>query len=95
LDHDDCILRHLADRGTLDTDGVRHSAKLAWRALAMLQTELEAAGYPPGRASKFPSSGQRTVIDVYKELTAVASEGEARKQFADRSSGQYGSPRSG
>lgn len=40
-DHADCILRHLIDRGTLDTDGVRHSAKVAWRALALLQTEIE------------------------------------------------------
>lgn len=42
-DHADCIGRHLIDRGTTDTDGIRHSAKLAWRALALLQTELEAA----------------------------------------------------
>jgi hypothetical protein len=41
LDHADCILRHLADRGTLDSDGMLHSAKVAWRALALLQTELE------------------------------------------------------
>jgi hypothetical protein len=41
MDHADCIPRHLIDRGRLDTDGVRHSAKLAWRALALLQTELE------------------------------------------------------
>jgi hypothetical protein len=41
MDHADCIPRHLIDRGTLDTDGMRHSAKLAWRALALLQTELE------------------------------------------------------
>lgn len=40
-DHADCILRHLIDRGTMDTDGVRHSAKVAWRALALLQTELD------------------------------------------------------
>jgi hypothetical protein len=42
-DQADCLLRHLADRGTLDTDGTRHSAKVAWRALALLQLELEAA----------------------------------------------------
>ena len=42
-DHADCIVRHLIDRGTVDTDGVRHSAKLAWRALAALQLELEKA----------------------------------------------------
>lgn len=40
-DHADCIVRHLIDRGTVDDDGMRHSAKLAWRALALLQTELE------------------------------------------------------
>ena len=42
-DHADCIPRHLIDRGTFDTDGIRHSAKLAWRALALLQIELENA----------------------------------------------------
>ena len=45
-DHADCILRHLLDRGTLDTSDavpLRHSGKLAWRALANLQIELEYA----------------------------------------------------
>lgn len=40
-DHEDCIVRHLLERGTVDTDGMRHTAKLAWRALALLQIELE------------------------------------------------------
>lgn len=40
-DHADCITRHLLDRGTLDVDGIRHSAKIAWRALALLQIEIE------------------------------------------------------
>ncbi len=40
-DHADCIVRHLLDRGKLDSDGQRHTAKLAWRALALLQEELE------------------------------------------------------
>lgn len=39
-DHADCIARHLIDRGKLDTDGIGHSAKLAWRALALLELEL-------------------------------------------------------
>jgi hypothetical protein len=52
MDHADCIMRHLADRGTADTDGIRHSAKLAWRALALLQEEMEAAGAPRSRASR-------------------------------------------
>lgn len=40
-DHPDCLMRHFLDRGTLDDDGVRHSAKVAWRALAILQLEIE------------------------------------------------------
>ena len=40
-DHADCIMRHLVDRGKLDSDRTRHSAKLAWRALALLQIEIE------------------------------------------------------
>jgi hypothetical protein len=42
-DHADCIIRHLLDRGVMDTDGVPHTAKVAWRALALLQEELEEA----------------------------------------------------
>jgi hypothetical protein len=37
----DALTRHLFEAGTMDTDGVRHSTKLAWRALANLQKELE------------------------------------------------------
>src|SRR6266702_7688155 len=40
-DHADALLRHLIDRGKLDVDGIRHSAKVAWRALAALQVEIE------------------------------------------------------
>lgn len=41
-DHADCIVRHLIEAGTVDEDGLLHSAKAAWRALALLETELEA-----------------------------------------------------
>ena len=52
-DFSDTILRHMMERGGLDTDGQRHSAKLAWRALAMLQIELETAlDLPISRGSK-------------------------------------------
>ena len=52
-DHADCIMRHLIDRGTVDTDGVRHSTKVAWRALAQLQEELEREeGVPLPRGAK-------------------------------------------
>lgn len=42
-DQADCIVRHLVERGSFDTDGERHSTKVAWRALANLQLEIEAA----------------------------------------------------
>lgn len=50
-DHADTMQRHFAERGTLDVDGMRHSAKMVWRALAILQLELEAEGYPMARGA--------------------------------------------
>lgn len=40
-DESDALMRHFLERGTLDTDGIRHTAKVAWRAMALLQKELE------------------------------------------------------
>ncbi len=39
-DEADALVRHLMQRGTLDIDGLRHSAKTAWRALSLLEREL-------------------------------------------------------
>ena len=60
-DHADCLVRHFVDRGKVDNDKIRHSAKVAWRALALLQQEIEdekiAAGMTKeeaaSRASRF------------------------------------------
>lgn len=41
-DEADTMMRHFLQRGTSDTDGVSHTVKVAWRALALLQKELEA-----------------------------------------------------
>ena len=58
-DEADALLRHFLQRGGIDSDGLRHSAKMAWRALALLQKELEAEWTPTpaelaalGRAEK-------------------------------------------
>jgi dATP/dGTP diphosphohydrolase len=52
-DEADALLRHFTERGTVDIDGIRHSAKVAWRALAMLQKELEAEeGAPLPRGAR-------------------------------------------
>ncbi len=40
-DESDTMQRHFMQRGTFDKDGIRHSAKMAWRALALLQKEIE------------------------------------------------------
>jgi hypothetical protein len=52
MDQADCLIRHFLERGTNDCDGVPHSAKMAWRALALLQLELEEAGAPIARGAK-------------------------------------------
>jgi dATP/dGTP diphosphohydrolase len=53
-DHSDTLLRHFVERGSVDSDGVLHSAKMAWRALAILQLELEAEGAPVARGAVLP-----------------------------------------
>ncbi len=43
-DHLDAMMRHLTDHASgveVDTDGEMHMAKVAWRALAQLETMLE------------------------------------------------------
>jgi len=53
MDHADCCIRHLTEHGFRDIDGNRHTAQLAWRALALLQEELEAEeGYSIPRGAK-------------------------------------------
>lgn len=42
-DHPNSLMRHFLERGQVDTDGIRHSVKVAWRALALLQKEIENA----------------------------------------------------
>lgn len=59
-DDADALLRHLKDRGEFDqlflNDGrsvrVRHSAAMAWRALRLLQREIEASGAPRARGAR-------------------------------------------
>lgn len=42
----DALARHLLQAGSVDHDGVRHTAKVAWRALAALEKELERSQGP-------------------------------------------------
>lgn len=40
-DEADAFIRHFLQRGTIDVDGIKHTAKMAWRILALLQKEIE------------------------------------------------------
>jgi hypothetical protein len=51
-DHANKVIKHLVDAGLMDTDGTRHTAKAAWRILAMLQEEMEQAGAPKARNAR-------------------------------------------
>lgn len=66
-DEADALLRHQMAAGTLDEDGVRHSAKVAWRALAQLQRELEAEG-----RSKPKSTAHRVLEQAREALRQKA-----------------------
>ena len=43
----DALARHLIQAGTVDTEGVLHDVKVAWRGMANLQKVLEARGEAP------------------------------------------------
>jgi hypothetical protein len=76
-DHADCIGRHLIERGTIDTDGGRHSAKLAWRALALLQLELENAQSPaPKSDPAWDQFIQKLPIDSWEKARIKQAPGE-------------------
>ncbi len=50
-EHADAVLSHLSNRGELDEEFQQsHTVGVAWRALALLETELIAQGATPGRA---------------------------------------------
>lgn len=85
-DEDDALMRHFMERGTFDTDGIRHSAKVAWRAMAMLQKELEKAyGLPlPRGARKSEAAVEQeeeryTITDFGRQLLAESL--SAREEF--------------
>lgn len=65
-DHADCIGRHLVERGGFD-GRCRHSASLAWRALALLQEELEAEhGLSLPRGAKATAAAKMASSPVLK-----------------------------
>lgn len=76
-DHNDALLRHLIDTGTRDSDGVRHAAKVAWRALAQLQTEIENERYLYEREAKAEDFFADVALASGTNITQWATETEA------------------
>lgn len=72
-DHADCILRHMADRGTLDTDKVRHSTKIAWRGLANLEIEILAERGDPEAIRQVKEMGTRAQVEALKKAGLIRS----------------------
>lgn len=79
-DEADAMARHLLQRGTIDTDGVRHSAKLAWRALANLQKEIEQAQAQP----HMTATQVRERLGLRTEPPADADSGDYGRMAAQR-----------
>ena len=78
MDHANKIIRHLMEAGTIDSDGTRHTAKVAWRALALLQEELEREeGAPLPKNARLPqppwakedNNNKEVTLDVNKQLS--------------------------
>lgn len=82
-DHRNKIVKHLLDAGTDDTDGIPHSVKVAWRALALAQEDLMArkdAPMPHNATGKPPKEHRRVATPA--ELAAYRENG--RRYPTDR-----------
>jgi hypothetical protein len=77
-DEADCIVRHLAQSGALDADGVPHSVKVAWRALALLERELLAAHkeLEPGKNVRNCTRAPATAAAATAVVTRKLQEGD-------------------
>jgi len=64
-DESDALMRHFIERGTRDTDGVLHSTKVAWRALALLQKEIEHARASEEVTDEPSGNLERPIDDLY------------------------------
>ena len=91
-DHADCILRHLVERGTYDTDNILHDVKVAWRALALLQETLEnLEDAPLPRGARLPPEDEP--VAAASTMTGCSSDSDARRPDAwSRSSHRFTSP---
>lgn len=95
----DALTRHLIEAGTMDSDGIRHSAKVAWRALANLEKEIEMEKRaalkvePEAQSSTWMSSQQAQLKSLPEKiirgesLTEVERESIRRRLVAEKAAG--------
>lgn len=101
-DHADAIGRHLMERGGIDPDtGERHSAELAWRALANLQQELEDAGEAPlARGASYdgivlpgePKNAPTVYDDIVIEQSILDETRKRQEHYAEDRREEYSQP---
>lgn len=93
-DHGDALMRHFIERGTFDVDGVRHSAKVAWRALALLQVELENADVKAAVDKQYEANLARALKHIGKlSGSAIASHpmhAESLREEYNKADGETG-----
>jgi hypothetical protein len=75
-DQEDTLLRHLMEKGTVDTDGIRHIIKACWRCLASAELELEAARKEQQTSQISPTADKvtfrpRTAEDIFGSPLSV------------------------
>jgi hypothetical protein len=75
----DALVRHGIERGKFDIDGVRHSAKMAWRALALLQREIDAERETPSVLNEH--SVKKLVLGNGREVPAIEIEDYSSDDF--------------
>jgi hypothetical protein len=87
----DALARHLVQAGTLDTDGVRHSTKVCWRALANLEKAIEREEEVHAQAERLrtPGPGFRGVLGTVmsvdpgtREATVAVGHGQGKASLA-------------
>jgi hypothetical protein len=82
-DEGDALMRHYLRRGSLDSEGVPETVKVAWRALALLQKEIEAepamyrAYFDPTSAPK-PELTNAEILDLLLHSAGLSDCSSAR-----------------
>lgn len=82
-DHEDTVIRHYLERGGFDVDKTRHSAKLVWRSLAILQLEIE-ADRAAGKPGLCEDDVTLAATSVHQQIDKLEAAGVTVEQHMNR-----------